>query len=128
NQADPATLDRLAYVVGRRQYDVQGIWPRQAPIWLQVANWFEYADWQSALSLAPSVIPNVGRVFFTLVFVGCGVVGASWHRRRDPRTWRAVALLLLCGSLGVIAYLNLKVGTSFAWDFIASPAQHEARD
>jgi hypothetical protein len=128
NQANPATFDRLAYVVGRKQYDVQGIWPRQAPIWLQLANWFEYADWQVALSLAPSVIPNVWRVLFTLLFAGFGVVGGSWHRKRDARTWRAVALLLACGSLGVIAYLNLKVGTSFAWNFVPDAARHEARD
>ena len=44
----------------RRQYDVAGLWPRQAPVWLQLANWFEYADWQFALSLGPTVIPNVG--------------------------------------------------------------------
>jgi hypothetical protein len=128
NQAEPTSFEQIAYVVGRKQYDVQGVWPRQAPIWLQLANWFEYADWQVALSLAPSVIPNVGRVFFTLVFVACGVIGASWHRRRDPRTWRALLLLLVCGSLGVIAYLNLKVGTSFGWNFISDAAHHEARD
>jgi hypothetical protein len=128
NQANPTTFARLAYVIGRKQYEVQGILPRQAPIWLQLANWFEYADWQVALSLAPSVIPNTGRVLFTLVYVAFGVIGGSWHRRRDPRTWRAVALLLLCGSLGVIAYLNLKVGTSFAWSLVSDAAQHEARD
>ncbi len=65
NQANPTTFSRLAYVIGRKQYEVQGILPRQAPVWLQLANWFEYADWQVALSLAPSVIPNVWRVLFT---------------------------------------------------------------
>ena len=128
NQADPSTWPKLAYVVGRQQYDVAGIWPRQAPMWLQLANWFEYADWQVALSLAPSVIPTVWRVLATLAFAALALVGSGWHRRADPRSWRAVALLLLCGSLGVLVYLNFKAGRSFGWRFVPNDALHEARD
>ncbi|MGH7622107.1 MAG: protein O-mannosyl-transferase family, partial [Gemmatimonadaceae bacterium] len=50
DQGHPVSARALADVIARRQYDVQGIWPRQAPLWLQVANWGEYADWQFALS------------------------------------------------------------------------------
>ena len=128
NQANPETMRDLAYVVGRRQYDVAGLWPRQAPIWLQLANWLEYADWQIALSFAPTVIPSIARVIATLAFAVLGVLGASWHRRADVRSWRAMLLLFACGSLGVIVYLNLKAGTSFAWNFIPDAARHEARD
>jgi hypothetical protein len=39
-----------------------------------------------------------------------------------------VALLFLCGSLGVIAYLNFKAGRSFGWRFVPEDAHHEARD
>jgi hypothetical protein len=128
NQANPATLDQLVYVVGRQQYDVAGIWPRQAPIWLQLANWFEYADWQIALSFAPSVIPSVLRVMATVAFAALGVIGARAHRAFDRRTWRAVVLLFACGTIGVMAYLNLKAGASFAWGFVPDAARHEARD
>ncbi|HWH52228.1 MAG TPA: DUF2723 domain-containing protein [Gemmatimonadaceae bacterium] len=128
DQGHPVTVRALADVIARRQYDVQGIWPRQAPLWLQVANWAEYADWQFALSLAPTVIPSLGRVLVTLAFAILGIAGARWHRRADRRSWRAVALLFLCGSLGVLVYLNLKAGTSFAWLFVHDPAMHEARD
>jgi hypothetical protein len=128
NQGNPNTVSRLTAVVARRQYDVPGMWPRQAPLWLQIANWFEYADWQFALVLAPTVIPNVWRIFATVVFAVLAAVGARWHRRRDPRTWRATALLFACGSLGVIVYLNLKAGTSFGWRFVPDEAMHEARD
>jgi len=128
NQANPRTWSQLAYAVARRQYDVAGLWPRRAPIWLQLANWFEYADWQWALRFAPSVIPNIWRVLATSLFAGLGFAGAVWHRRRDRRTWTAVLLLLLCGSLGVIAYLNLRAGRTFAWSFITDDAAHEARD
>lgn len=128
NQADPRTWSGVAYAVARRQYDVAGMWPRQAPVWLQLANWFEYADWQFALSLAPSVIPTVWRVLATLAFAALALVGASWQRRVDPRGWRAVALLLFCGTLGVLVYLNFKAGRSFGWRFVPEDARHEARD
>jgi hypothetical protein len=128
NQGNPNSLGKLAYVVARRQYDVAGPWPRQAPLWLQLANWFEYADWQIALSLAPTVIPSIGRVAATLVFAGLGVAGSLHHREIDRRTWRAVALLFVCGSIGVTVYLNLKAGASFGWRFVPSAALHEARD
>jgi hypothetical protein len=128
NQDNPRTWGQLAYTVARRQYDVAGLWPRRAPIWLQLANWFEYADWQWALRLAPGVVPNVWRVLATSLFAGLGFAGAAWHRRRDPRTWRAVLLLFVCGSLGVIVYLNLRAGRTFGWSFIPDDAAHEARD
>jgi len=128
NQGDPNSWSRVAYVVARQQYDVAGLWPRQAPAWLQLANWFEYADWQTALSLGPTVIPTVARVVATICFAMLGVAGASWHRRADPRRWRAAMLLLLCGSLGVMVYLNFKAGRSFGWQFVPEDARHEARD
>jgi hypothetical protein len=128
NQGNPRTLEQLAYLVARRQYAVQGMWPRQAPFWLQLANWFEYADWQFALSLGPTVIPTVSRVLATIAFASLGVVGARWHYVENRRSWKAVALLFLCGSLGVIVYLNLKAGRSFAWSFVPEDARHEARD
>ncbi len=128
NQGNPDTFERLRDVVGRAQYDVAGLWPRRAPIWLQIANWFEYADWQVALSLAPTVIPNAARVAATVVFAALGVVGSAWHRDADRRTWRAVALLFAGGSFGVLVYLNLRAGTSFGWSFVPDSAGHEARD
>jgi hypothetical protein len=128
NQGDPSTFGRLADVIGRRQYDLPGFLPRQAPIWLQIANWFEYADWQFGLSLAPSVIPSMSRILVTVAFAMLGFLGSRWHRDRDVRTWRAVALLLGCGTIGVILYLNLKAGTSFGWRFVPSEDMHEARD
>jgi hypothetical protein len=128
NQGNPSTIRDLAYVVARRQYDVAGLLPRRAPAWLQIANWFEYADWQVALGLGPTVIPTLARVTMSLVFALLGVVGAQWHRRTDSRTWRAVLLLFVCGSLGVIAYVNLKAGASFAYAFVPDSELHEARD
>lgn len=128
NQANPDTLEQLAYVIGRRQYDVAGLWPRQAPIWMQIANWFEYAGWQFGLSLGPTVQPSVARVAVVVLFVALGWYGARWHRAADRRTWRAMVLLFACGSAGVLVYLNLKAGASFAWAIVPDAAHHEARD
>ena len=60
NQGNPSTWSALLDVVARRQYAVAPLWPRQAPLWLQVGNLFEYADWQFALGLAPSPPPGHG--------------------------------------------------------------------
>jgi hypothetical protein len=128
NQGNPTTWDQVAYVLGRRQYDLPGMWPRRAAMWIQAANWFEYADWQFALSLGASVIPTVSRVAMTAIFAALGVIGAQWHRAFDPRTWRALVLLFVSGSIGVIVYLNLKAGASFAWNFVPESAAHEARE
>ena len=128
NQGNPRTLAALGSAIARRQYEVAGLWPRQAPFWLQLGNWFEYADWQFALGLGPTVSPTVARVAVTVVYGLLGIVGAQWHRRVDVRTWRATLLLFVCGTVGVIVYLNFKAGASFAWNFVPDDARHEARD
>lgn len=128
NQGNPSSVARLVDVIGRRQYAVQPMWPRQAPFWLQIANWFDYADWQVALSLGPGVVPTPWRVLGTVIFAALAIVGAVTHRRRDRRTFNAVALLLLCGSLGVVVYLNLKAGPSFGWGVLPEGAAREARE
>jgi hypothetical protein len=128
NQGNPSTLTALADVVARRQYDVAPIWPRRAPLWLQVANVFQYADWQVALSLGATVIPSPQRIGMTIVYAILGVVGCLAHQRRDSRSWRTVLLLLLSGSIGVVIYLNLRAGPSFGWGILPEDATREARE
>ena len=128
NQGNPSTLTSLTDVLARRQYDVPSLWPRSAPLWLQLANWFEYADWQAALSLGPTSVPTIGRTAATIVFALLGLVGAAAHRSADRRQWRAVLLLFLCGSVGVALYLNLRAGPSFGWGILPANAAREARE
>jgi hypothetical protein len=128
NQGDPSTLAALADVVARRQYDVAPIWPRRAPFWLQVGNFFQYADWQVALSLGPTVIPTPLRIGMTILFAVLGVVGCVAHRRRHVRSWRTLLLLLVGGSLGVVVYLNLRAGPSFGYGVLPDDAIREARE
>jgi hypothetical protein len=100
NQGNPTTWSQVAYVVGRRQYDLPGLWPRRAPVWLQIANWFEYADCSFALSFGTVGGSDIGRMLMTAIFTALGIVGAQWLRAFDPRTWRATVLPLWCGSIG----------------------------
>lgn len=128
NQGAPTTFAALTDVVARRQYDVPPLWPRGAPFWLQIGNLFEYADWQMALSLGPTVVPTIPRGVFTVVFALLGVVGSVAHHRADPRRWRALLVLLICGSIGVVTYLNLKASPSFGWGILPASVQREARE
>jgi len=128
NQGDPSTWSRLVDVVGRRQYAVADVWPRQAPWWLQLANVGEWADWQVALGLAPGVEPSWRRTPVTFAFALLGFYGSAWHWARDRRSWTAVLLLLGAGSVGVALYLNFKAGPSFGAGVLPDAAPREPRE
>jgi len=128
NQGDPDTWQSLADMVARRQYDVSPIWPRKAPLWVQLGNLGQYADWQTALSLGPTVTPSVLRTLFTVLFLALAYLGAATHWRTDRRTFLAVAGVLLCGALGVLVYLNLNPGPSIGWGILPENVAREARE
>jgi hypothetical protein len=128
NQGNPATFGSLMDVILRRQYDVPSLWPRQAPFYLQLGNVFEYADWQFAKGLAPEAPPSWWRTPITVLYAVLGLLGFFAHRRADRRSWRALALLFVVSSLGVVIYLNLKAGPTFGEGLLPLNALHEARE
>lgn len=128
NQGDPATWGALWDALQRHQYDVAPLWPRRAPLWLQFANVFEYADWQFALGLAPDPPPSLARTTVTIFYALLGLYGAARHRRLDRRTFRAWCVMLAVTSVGVVLYLNLHAGASFGSGVLPPDAVHEARD
>lgn len=128
NQGNPATLEALIRVVARKQYAVSPMWPREAPIWIQLANPGQYADWQVALSTGPTVMPSILRSVATAMFLGLGYHGAVVHFRADRRTWTALLVLLLSGALGVVAYLNMRAGPSIGFGMLPANAIREARE
>jgi len=128
NQGDPATLAGVVEVIARRQYDVPGLWPRRAPLWLQIGNLIQYVDWQYALGLDQWVGASPVRTPLTAVFVALGVVGSRWHWRRDRRTWAALLILVASATFGVVLYLNLKAGPSFGYGVLPANADREARE
>lgn len=128
NQGNPSTWSRLLGVIARRQYDVPGLWPRRAPTWLQVANLLQYSDWQVAMGLDPAVGASWLRTPFSVVFAMLALIGARWHWRRDRRSARVLAFLLLSGTLGVVAVLNLHAGPSIGYGVLPQGALREARE
>ncbi|MBA3578683.1 MAG: DUF2723 domain-containing protein [Gemmatimonadaceae bacterium] len=128
NQGNPATWSALSDVLAREQYSDPGIWTRQAPLYLQIGNWFEYADWQFALSLHPSPPPSLARTSVTVLFAALAVYGSVAHRALDRRSWRALTVLFATASLGVILYLNLKAGPSYGEGVLPAGAPREARE
>jgi len=128
NEGNPASWQALVDVIARRQFDVPPIWPRRAPAWLQVGNLVQYADWQVAAGVDGRPGASPWRTPATLAFVLLAVVGARWHRARDRRGWRIMALLLACASLGVVTVLNLRAGPSFGWGVLPDGALREARE
>ena len=128
NQGNPATLAALADVVARRQYDVAPLFPRSAPLWLQVANVFQYVDWQAAMSWGAGIVTSPLRVLATIAWLALGATGWRAMRRESPTLAFALATLGLAGTFGAAAYLNLKAGASLGWGMLPDDAPHEARE
>jgi hypothetical protein len=128
NQANPSSLAALADVVARRQYAVAPLFPRAAPAWLQIANVFQYVDWQVAMSWGEGIVTSPLRVLATLVWLMLGWLGFRTMRRDTPALTLALAVLCVAGTVGVAAYLNLKAGASLGWGILPDDAPHEARE
>jgi len=128
NQGNPSTWAALSDVIMRRQYAPAPPWPRQAPWFLQVGNLFEYADWQVALGLSPNPPPTWWRTPVTVAYGLLGLAGFLEHHRMDRRSWRALVILFITTTLGVVFYLNLKAGPSYGAGFLPATAHHEARE
>jgi hypothetical protein len=128
NQGDPSTWAALSDAIARRQYAVSPIWPRMAPVWVQLGNLGQYADWQVALSAGPTVLPSVLRTLGTLAFLYLGYLGAVAHWKADRRSWIALCTLLACGTIGVLVYLNLHAGPSIGYGIFPAHTVREARE
>jgi hypothetical protein len=128
DQGNPATWSALWDVVQRHQYDVASPWPRRAPLWLQLGNVIEYADWQFARGLHSDPGPSWLRTPMTLVFALFGVVGSLAHRRARRQSWYVLLALFVVTTLGVALYLNLRVGPSYGYGILPANALREARE
>ncbi len=128
NQGNPGTLSSLADVISRKQYGHVSIFARQAPLYLQFGNVFEWADWQFALGLDDRQPPGWLRTPVTIVFALFGGAGFVAHRRIHRESWRGMTVLLVTAFIGVVLYLNLKAGPSFGVGVLPEGAVHEARE
>ena len=128
NQGNPSELASWLAVVRRDQYAVSPLWPRNAPVWMQVANIVQYADWQFGIGLAPTARLSIARLAVSAVFVSLGIAGAIEHRERHRPSWRAMVVLLLAGTLGAAAQLNLRAGPSIGYGILPPEMAHEPRE
>ena len=128
NQGNPSSLAALADVVGRRQYAVASLLPRQAPMWWQTVNLLQYVDWQVAMSWGNGLMTSPLRVLAALVWIALAWMGHRALRRDSVPLDVCLAVLLVSGTAGVAAYLNLKMGASLGWGFVPATTIHEARE
>ncbi|HEX6315435.1 MAG TPA: DUF2723 domain-containing protein [Gemmatimonadaceae bacterium] len=128
NQGNPETFDAMMDVVTRQQYPLPGMWPRRAPPWIQLVNLAQYADWQVASGVDDSVAASIWRTPFSLGALFLMVLGARAHWSAERRSARGTALLILGGTLGVVAVLNLSAGPSIQDTVLPPGARHEPRE
>ena len=125
---NPETWTALLDVVARRQYAPAGLWPRQAPLWIQMGNLVQYLDWQFAMGVNAGVGPSLLRTPVTVIYALLGLTGCVRHARDDRRSWLALAAVFASATVGLVAYMNFKAGASFAWSFVPDGARHEVRE
>lgn len=113
----------LAASLARDQYQKPPLSERQAPPGAQVANYFQYFDWQWARTLPPGI-----RMFVTLGFIGLGLVGLWRHWKGDPDSFWYFATLLATVTILLIYYLNFKYGYSLKTDVMEQAREVRERD
>ena len=128
DSGNPETFQAMLDVVQRKQYAVPGLWPRRAPLWLQLGNLFQWADWQVAFGFHPSVAPGITRTPLTVLWALLGALGIRHIWQRDARIGRAMLVLVSAALVGVVVWLNLRAGPSFGAGILPENAQHEARE
>jgi Protein of unknown function (DUF2723) len=124
----PVSMGALVDVLRRTQYDVAGLWPRRAPLWLQIGNVLEWADWQVAYGLHPDPRPSWTRTSLTVAWGWLAMLGLRSLWRHEARVGRAMTVLLLSGTVGVAVWLNMRLGPSYGAGVVSPDAVHEARE
>jgi hypothetical protein len=97
-------------------------------VWWQAANVLQYVDWQVAMAWGAGIMTSPLRVLAALAWIALAWSGFRAMRRDSREMADALAVLLACGTLGVAAYLNLKLGSSLGWGLVPDGTPHEARE
>jgi hypothetical protein len=136
NEADPSTLDAILAVIRRAQYPPRT--PLDDPTELhgpdnpgrtlalvgwQLANYFQYFDWQWARALGDGLRPLATVGFLTL-----GLRGLWEQRRSDRPAWWLLLGVFLVTGLGLVAYMNFRPGFSLAFHRWPQADDHEVRE
>ncbi|WP_420124812.1 DUF2723 domain-containing protein [Longimicrobium sp.] len=101
----------LASALRREQYQKPPMTQRMAPFPAQMANFFQYFDWQWARSLSGrDGFFGAARMPFTMLFLLLGIWGAKEHYARDRKSFWYIAVLFFTLSFGLVYYMNFKYG------------------
>jgi hypothetical protein len=119
--------DALAANLTREQYAKPPLSERQAPLGHQLANWFQYFDWQWARGLAVEGTPGNARLPVSLLFLGLGVGGLLLAFRSGPGSGAYLTTLAVTLTLALVYYLNFRYGYSLAPEEI-DRTQREVRE
>jgi hypothetical protein len=136
NEAAPSTLDALLAVIRRAQYPPRT--PFDDPTELhgpdnpgrtlalvgwQLANYFQYFDWQWGRALGDGL-----RQVLTVLFLTLGLRGLWEQRRSDRAAWWLLLGVFLVTGLGLVAYMNFRPGFSLAFHIWPEAEDHEVRE
>jgi hypothetical protein len=136
NEAAPSTLDALLAVIRRAQYPPRT--PFDDPtephgpgnpgrtltlVGWQLANYFQYFDWQWGRALGDRIRPVV-----TILFLTLGLRGFWEQRRSDRPAWWLLLGVFLVTGLGLVAYMNFRPGFSLAFHRWPDAEDHEVRE
>jgi hypothetical protein len=135
--------ENLSDALARKQYDKPSMFtdpvqamkgysdvPRSPSLLAaQLANYFQYFDWQWARSVSGNRSWFGGlRPLITLLFLVVGVFGAMRHFKRDRRSFWYLAVLFATLSFGLTFYLNFRYGYSIPLDVGADSREVRERD
>ncbi len=126
-ECEPLALSLIRDQYGKPpliEFDNGGVrLPRQAPFGAQMANFWQYFDWQWARSLGPGP-----RAAASMLFLFLALVGLWTHQRGDRKTFVYTGTLLFTLTFLLIFYLNFKYGYSLYLDQVPNLDEHEVRE
>ena len=113
----------LAMSLIRDQYGPGPVTQRQAPLHRQLANYWQYFDWQWARSL-----PSGPRVAASMLFLFLALLGLWTHLKSDRKTFVYAGTLFFTVTLLLVYYLNFKHGYSLYLEEVPNILEHEVRE
>jgi len=117
NEADPSTWNTFWEVLSRKQYGSRSMLIRTSDFFqYQIPLYFIYFSDQ------------FGRAWLVWPMSALGLLGIVEHFRKERKSFYYFALLFLLTSLGLVIYLNFKIGHTQALAEVPDPALHEVRE
>jgi tetratricopeptide (TPR) repeat protein len=117
NEADPSSWQAFWEVLARKQYGSRSMFVRTADFFrYQIPLYFIYFRDQ------------FGSDLLVWPLSGVGLIGMWEHFRRERRSFVFFFLLFMLTSLGLVLYLNFRIGHSQALDEVPNPQMHEVRE